>query len=276
VERSSDELWIWLEEVRGQPGTQWSRERTVLGARHLGQFNGTYLAGGRLPSAPWLMRDMLRRWMADLAPSVEQLLDGLSREHPLLQRGWPVNVGDALSRLWSEREIFAEALDRLPQTFCHHDANGRNLIARRGAAGDEQTVGIDWHFVGIGPPGYELVPLCGELLPGFRFELVGAQHLVEDLFEGYLAGLRDAGWHGDRGAVRFGFTAALALRYGVCGGPANLSDLLDEGRHWVPERRWGHPIAEIMDRWAGCSRFMLGLADEARELLSRPSQPTGN
>lgn len=271
VERSSDEVWIWLEEINGQLGTQWARERIVLGARHLGQFNGAYLAGERLPSAPWLMRDMLRRWIAHLAPSVEQLLDGLSHGHPLLKRGWPADVGDALHRLWTERMIFAEALDRLAQTFCHHDANGRNLIARRGADGDEQTVGIDWGFAGIGPPGYDIVPLCGELLPAFRFELAEAQDLAEDVFEGYLAGLRDAGWQGHRGVVRFGFSAALALRYGVCGGPANLSDLLDESRHWVPEQRWGHPIEEVMDRWAGCSRFMLRLAEEAGELLGRLS-----
>ncbi len=271
VERSSDEIWIWLEEVRGQPGTEWSRQRIVLGARHLGQFNGAYLVGECLPSAPWLMRDMLRRWIAHLTASVEQLLEELSRGHPLLQRGWPTDVGDALSRLWTEREIFTESLDRLPQTFCHHDANGRNLIARRSTNGDEQTVAVDWDFAGIGPPGYELVPLCGELLPAFRFGLAEARDLAEDVFEGYLAGLRDAGWQGDQGLVRFGFTAALALRYGACGGPANLSDLLDETRHWVPEQRWGHSIVEIMDRWAGCSRFMLGLAEEARGLLARLS-----
>jgi hypothetical protein len=132
-------------------------------------------------------------------------------------------------------------------------------------------VAIDWDFAGIGPPGYDIVPLCGELLPSFRFELAEAQDLVEELFEGYLAGLRDAGWQGDRGLVRLGFTAALALRYGVCGGPANLGDLLDESRHYVPEQRWGHPLDEIMDRWAGCSRFMLRLAEEARDLLHRLS-----
>lgn len=271
VERSSDEVWIWLEEIQGQLGTEWSRERIVLGARHLGQFNGAYMAGGRLPSAPWLLRGMLRRWIAHLSLSVEQLLAALDHGHPLLRRGWPADVADALNEVWTERDVLCDALDRLPRTFCHHDANGRNLIARTSTHDRDQTVVIDWDFVGIGPPGYDIVPLCGELLPSFQFELTEAQDVVEDLFEGYLAGLRDAGWQGDRGRVRLSFTSALALRYGVCGGPANLYDLLDDSRHWVPEQRWGRSITEVMDRWAGCSRFMLGLADEARELLHRLS-----
>jgi len=269
VERSGDELWIWMEEIRGQLGTEWPPERIVLGARHLGQFNGAYLAGARVPSAPWLMRGIVRRWTACLAPSVERLRQALAHKHPLLRRGWPADVADALFRLWAEREAFSEALDRLPQTFCHHDANARNLISRRDSDGGEQTVAIDWAFAGIGPPGYDIVPLCGELLPAFRFELANARDMVEDIFVGYLEGLRDAGWQGDRQVVRFGFTAALSLRYGACGGPANLPDLLDERRHTVPEERWGRPIGEIMDRWAESSRFMLALAEEARELLGQ-------
>ena len=270
VERSHDEVWIWLEEIRGQPGTEWPCERYVLGARHLGQFNGAYLARGHLPSAPWLMKDMLRRWNTHLAPSVEQLRKGLEQVHPLLRRGWPSDVAASLFRLWAERGTFSDALTRLPQTFCHHDANGRNLIARD-TAEHNQTVALDWDLAGIGPPGYDIVPLCGELLPDFRFELSEARDLVEGIFEGYLAGLRDAGWRGNRGVARFGFTTTLALRYGVCGGPANLSDLLDETRHTVPEQRWGRTIGEVMDRWAAGSRFMLGLANEARELLNRLS-----
>ena len=271
VEHSGDEFWIWLEEICGLLGTQWPRERYVLGARHLGQFNGAYLVRRRLPSAPWLMRHVMRRWIACLTPSVEQLRSELNRAHALLRRGWPMDVADRLLRLWAERETFSDALDRLPQTFCHHDANARNLIARCSTSGCEETVAIDWDFAGIGPLGYDIVPLCGELLPAFLFELAEAQDLVEDIFEGYLAGLRDAEWQGDRRAARLGFTAALALRYGACGGPANLPDLLDESRHMVTEQRWGRPISEIMDRWAESSRFMLGLADEARELLDRLS-----
>jgi hypothetical protein len=269
VEGPEDERWIWLEEVRGQPGTEWCPERLVGGARHLGQFNGAYLAGEPLPSAPWLARGMLRSWMARLAPSVEQLRLGLGQGDPLLRRGWPADVARGLFRLWAEGEAFTEALDRLPQTLCHHDANARNLIARRDPDGGEQTVAIDWAFAGIGPPGYDIVPLCGEMLPSFRLDLDQAQDLAEGIFEGYLEGLRDAGWRGEGYLARLGFSAALSLRYGVCGGPANLSDLLDERRRVVPEQRWGRTIEEIMDRWAGCARFMLGLAEEARELRAR-------
>jgi hypothetical protein len=266
-ERSGAENWIWLEDVPGKLGTEWSRERIVLGARHLGRFNGAYLVGEPLPSALWLQRDMLTTWIAYLTPSVERLFGELAHGHTLLQRGWPTDVVDTLRPLWGNRDRLCDALHRLPQTFCHHDANARNLIARCDADVGDRTVAVDWAFAGIGPLGYEIVPLCGELLPSFRFEFTDAMDLIEEIFTGYLAGLTDVGWRGDRGSVRIGFTAALAMRYGACGGPANVSDLLDGARLWVPEQRWGRPIGEIMDRWADCSRFVLRLADEARALL---------
>src|SRR3712207_7779326 len=58
-------------------------------------------------------------------------------------------------RLWEERERFLTALDRLPQTFCHHDAFRRNLLVRRGPEGEE-LVALDWTQTGHGAVGQEL------------------------------------------------------------------------------------------------------------------------
>jgi len=49
---------------------------------------------------------------------------------PVLWHLYPPSVVDELRHLWDEREHFLTALDRLPQTFCHHDTFRRNLLVR--------------------------------------------------------------------------------------------------------------------------------------------------
>ncbi|MFQ5614419.1 MAG: phosphotransferase, partial [Anaerolineae bacterium] len=216
TEETDGEFWLWLEEVADDIGPQWPLTRYGLAARHLGRFNGAYLTGRRpLPSQPWLSRGWLRSLVPQAAPQIAQLPTVL--DHPLVRRLYPPDVAGGLFRLWAERETFLEALDRLPQTFCHRDAFRRNLFARRGPDGREQTVAIDWVFAGAGAVGAEMVALVVATL-GFReVEFDRAQELEIIVFEGYLAGLDAAGWGGDPRLVRFGYAAAAALRY-VLGG----------------------------------------------------------
>ena len=53
-EQAGHELWMWLEEVTDHMGQPWPLARYRLAARHLGRFNGAYLAGRPLPADPWL------------------------------------------------------------------------------------------------------------------------------------------------------------------------------------------------------------------------------
>jgi hypothetical protein len=87
----------------------------------------------------------------------------------------------------------------------------------------------------------------------------------ESVFENYLDGLREAGWLVDRRVVRFGFAANAALRF-VFSAPF-LKAVVDEARREREERRWGHPIEEIMETRAALTYALLDLADEARDLL---------
>lgn len=193
-----------------------------------------------------------------------------SREHPLVRRAFPADVADGVFRLWAERDALLEALNRLPRAFCHLDAFGRNLFARRGADGRHQTVAIDWCYVGTGAIGEEIVPLVsGGLLFG-DLELDKAPELDTIVFDGYVEGLREAGWRGDRRMVRFVYTAASALRYGIGYPQLELPVLLDESRHAWAEQLMGRPMEEVADQDAECRRFLLGLADEARGLLGSP------
>lgn len=128
---------------------------------------------------------------------------------------YPPDLVEAYLRLWVERERFLRAIERLPQTFCHLDVFRRNMFARRGADGQNQTVLIDWSFAGIAAIGEELACLIVASVELFEVEVARAVELDRIVFDGYLAGLRDAGWQGDPRQVRFGFVASAVLRYGV-------------------------------------------------------------
>ena len=53
-------VWLWLEHIREDGDRVWPPARWALAARHLGQFNGAYLAGRPLPHVPWLGGQRLR------------------------------------------------------------------------------------------------------------------------------------------------------------------------------------------------------------------------
>ncbi len=257
---------MWLEELTDHIGQPWPLARYRLAARHLGRFNGAYLTGRPLPAAPWLSRGFLRAWVTRRATHAAKL-PGI-REHPLVRRAFPPAVADGVLRLWRDMDPLLDALDQLPQTLCHLDANPSNLFARRGADGQEQTVAIDWECVGIAPLGAEIVGLVSSGLWRGAVELAAARELDELAFAGYLAGLRAAGWQGEPRVVRFGYTATSALRYLLAFTGGTISAALREHRHALKEQRHGRPIEEIMDREGEWRRFLLDLADEAWELLA--------
>lgn len=60
IEGPDGSVWLWLEEIEDPGEKRWSLDRYAMVARHLGQFNGAYLAGYDLPTNPWLSRHWLR------------------------------------------------------------------------------------------------------------------------------------------------------------------------------------------------------------------------
>ncbi|MCP4376792.1 MAG: hypothetical protein GY794_11530, partial [bacterium] len=265
VEHQDGTCWIWLEDITDNIGPQWPLEHYGIVARHIGQLNGAYLTGRPLPSWPWLSSGWLRGFVEQNAPALPLLQHSL--KHPLVRRWLPGDVGDKRLSLWGERDIFLNALDHLPQTFCHHDVFRRNLFARRTADGANQTVAIDWAFSGQGAIGEELVPLIQGTVIFFEVDLAQAQRLEEIVFAGYLQGLRDAGWQGDPRQVRLGYTAAASLRYtfGVMG--TALSMILDETQHVLTHQLFGCSIEDALEHWGEMNLFFVGLTDEARSLM---------
>ena len=265
VEHPDGTCWIWLEEITDDIGPQWPLEHYGIVARHLGQFNGAYLTGRSLPSWPWLSSGWLRKMIAQSALAMPTLQNSL--DHPLVRRWLPGDISDNVLRLWEERSIFLNALDRLPQTLCHLDAFRRNLFAQRTADGADQTVAVDWAFSGRGAIGEELVALIQGTVLFFEVDLTQARRLEEIVFAGYISGLCDAGWQGDPRQVRLGYTAAASLRYNFIEMERVLASILDENLHPIVHQIFGRSIEEVMDHWGDTKRFFAGLIDEARTLM---------
>jgi hypothetical protein len=238
-EQADGSLWLWLEDVQDEIGTSWPLEHYGVVARHLGQFNGAYLVGQPLPSEPWITRDWVRKYVEHAAPVIEFIRH--NPEYPVVQQWYPGSALAQVLAVWDVRSRLFDALDRLPQTFCHQDAFKRNLFARR-----DQTVAIDWGFAGIAPLGAELAALVGASLGLYEVPTSQAFELDRMCFEGYVQGLRDAGWDGSSRLVRLGYTLTLLLRY-VYGGQIGemLPALLDEYKRQFVETALSRSSEEI-------------------------------
>ena len=256
--------WIWLEEVAEGIGWQWPLEHYGLVARQVGRFNGAYLVDRPLPAWSWLSSDWLRHYVEQSAPAIAPLRGA---QKSLWGRRWlPEEDSDQFFRLWAERSVYFDALDRLPQTICHFDIFRRNLFARRTANGDDQTVVIDWAFVGRGPIGADLNPLVWMSIALAGVEMDKSQELEEIVFDGYLEGLRDAGWHGDPLQVRLGYLAA-SVRYLFPEVGTWLALIIDERRNAVAEQKLGIPVGSAFDSVARTRRALFSRLDEAWELM---------
>lgn len=259
---------LWLEAVADERPGPWPLERYALVARRLGRFNGAYLAGAAPPDRPWLSRGWLRDFVEPSGSALADLrrLAGPGGA-PLVRRLYPPPVVAEIERLWTERETFLAALDRLPRTLCHHDAFRRNLLHRTGPDGEE-LVAIDWAYAGLGAVGEELGQLVVASLYFFEAAGVGPDDLAAACFAGYLAGLREAGWAGDEPSARLGFAAAAALRHSVGLLRVIVPLVAEPARRPVAEARFGRPLDEVVAAWAGLWPFQFGLAEEARALLA--------
>ncbi|MEH2216112.1 MAG: phosphotransferase [Nostoc sp.] len=264
---SANILWLWLEDIQGSPGTTWDLERFGVAARHLGYLQGSYVMARSLPSESWLSRDWHRVWVSNIDnTALEAWREPTAWQHPLLKEIFSPNIGDRVMNLWSDRHTFLDAVDKAPHTLCHFDITPNNLFSRRNAYGDDQTVLIDWSFVGYGVLGEDIINLVLDsvfLLFVNGSSLIPLEKLV---LEGYLAGLRSAGWNGDECVVRFTYTALAALHFGLIVGRL-LKIVQNESRHSWLEQRFGRTFDDIIAARAIAITHGLELADEARLLL---------
>jgi hypothetical protein len=197
VRRQAEEEWLWLEELTETPGAgwraggRWPLARYGVAARHLGRLQGAYLTDRALPDAPWLCRGKLRAWTRLYTGGVERLAAAPAGDP--VRRYWPGDRYDRLLRVWAERDVFLDALDRLPQTLVHGDFKRDNLFARDGAEAP-QTAAIDWANCGIGAAGVDTATLVAmSAVKPTGPDIDRLPELDALVCEAYIAGLRDVG-----------------------------------------------------------------------------------
>lgn len=117
VERADGDVALWLEQVRGEPGTAWPLARHIEHARRLGAAQGATPAFDE----PWLSRRFLRQYVGSNTRGEELLDDDEAWQQPLVRDHFPAGLRHDMVRLHHDREWFLEVMEALPRTFSHLD-----------------------------------------------------------------------------------------------------------------------------------------------------------
>ena len=260
-ENPDGSIWICMEEVKDEQEIPWSIERYAQVARHLGEFNGAYLVDCPLPTETWLTHDWLRKYVEHAAPMIEFIRQNPA--HLIVQQMLPGISLPLTLAFWDEHPHMLKALDGLPQTFCHQDAFRRNLFYRAG-----QLIAIDWSFAGLAPVGAELAALIGAAFGLGNFPSSQAKELDQACFEGYLEGLRQAGWQPDPRQIRLGYSVTVVLRY-VLG--ATVGELLPGLLNQATREHWAEGLGVTEEKAAesdaGIVAYYTSVSLEALKLL---------
>ena len=94
-----------------------------------------------------------------------------------------------------------------------------------------------------------------------------ASQLSDAIFEGYLAGLRQAGWRGDSRIIRYAYCAAAGTIFGLAYTTAVGRILSEDPDRWA-RSNYNCSAAEALEHRSLMALFFLDLADEARVLAA--------
>ncbi|ADD42000.1 aminoglycoside phosphotransferase [Stackebrandtia nassauensis] len=245
VDRTDGAVELWLEDVSGTPGEQWTIERLGTFATQLGAAQARWR---HQPRPQWLSRRFLRHYAGRFDyPTIDW-------SHPTAQRFWPPDLLDGLRRLWERRWTLFDAAERLPQTVCHLDVWPKNLFAR----GDESIL-IDWAFTGEGAIGEDIGNLIPDTVLDGLLDVDSLDEIRETLTTAYTNGFRRAG--GDlpeadihraialTAVAKYTWLAPMMLTRLTEGtSPGSHSYDPDSGTEEVMRRR--RPIFELLVNWA--------------------------
>lgn len=261
-EQPDGSLWLWLEDIQDDIAGPWPVEQYATVARHLGQFNGAYLSGQTFPSDSWITHGWLRKYVENATSMIAFIRN--NRDHPIVKSMFPGILLPQVLAIWDERESILGMLDKLPQVFCHQDAFRRNLFFRGG-----KTVAIDWGYMGVAPVGAELVALVAASIGFWEIPSERVKDLDHLCFEGYLHGLREAGWNGDPRLVRAGYAVTLMLRYPIAGQIGDmLPRLLDEAARTKMDNLFEQKkVADLEKFDPAIVAYYEGMLPEALKLL---------
>ena len=230
AERADASVSLWLEDLAPmQPASEWSSARYGVAARHLGRAQGAFVARQPLPRDAWLSRNWLWSYLAQRDGDLALLEDPAAWGSPLARRWLPPELAGPLREMRRDQEVMLAALDRTPPTLCHLDLHPANLF---GTA--DETVLIDWSFVGIGALGEDVGNLVPDAVLDFHVPAAGVDSLFTTVYEGYATGVRESGAKVADTDIELAMRATIAAKYPrgsprPCSGPLSTGPSLSTG-----------------------------------------------
>ena len=272
VMENENGAWVWIEHIKESTGKQWSLDDFQRTARQLGRFQGAYLSRTPLVDQPWLSQSFFRNvwdeqgfWFGFMNPASKEN----AWKSPITQRGFDDRKKSRTLQLLAEIESFFDVNDRLPQVLCHYDASRRNFMwSHSWQTGEDELIGIDWAFTGIGALGNDLGQLFETSLFFFEYNLADMETLEAALLEGYLTGIADNGVTVDARLVRLGYLISLALWMGMML-PGWAAEMLPPDSGVNVQAMYGRTAEEVLKGWVQLHEFCLDRADEARSLIQQ-------
>jgi hypothetical protein len=194
------EAALLLEWADGQPGEFWPVAGYRPAAEALGRAQAPFLLGRELPPVPWLSQGFLRAYSSEKPASWDLLDDDDVWQHPVVRETFPAGLREGVRLVHASRERLYQISEALPRTLCHLDFWPQNLFRQP----DGQIVLIDWAFAGLGAVGEDAGNLVPDAVLDHFVPAAELPALEQAVYEGYLAGLRAAGWREDPRLVRLG------------------------------------------------------------------------
>ena len=134
--------------------------------------------------------------------------------------------------------------------------------------GQEELIGVDWAFTGIGALGNDMGELIGTSMFFFEYSPTDAETLEGAILEGYLAGLADNGVTIDARLVRLGYLISLSFWMGVMF-PGWAAFMLSPDSGVNVQAMYGRQAEDVLAGWVQLDSFCLDRADEARVLIQQ-------
>ncbi len=191
---------LWLAEATGTPGIAWSPGRLGDFAYQLGLGQARHAA--MTNPERWLSKNWLAQYLAD-----RPIPEPVPWDHPAA-RDWSDRVRKSIRPLWEHRFALVAAAEQAPRTLCHLDVWPMNLIAM----GDRNVL-LDWAFTGEGALGEDIANLIVDSFADGFVDIALLPEVEAATTDGYLRGLRDAGWRGMDDHVRRAIALTGAAKY---------------------------------------------------------------
>ena len=270
VTEKENGAWVWMEHIQEVTGKQWSLDHFHRTAQQLGIFQGKYLQNTPLHDQPWLSQFFFRDvwspenfWSGFMNPTAEEN----AWQSPITQAGFDAQHKSRVLQLLAEKERFFDINDRLPQVLCHYDASRRNFMWSRSLqTGEEELIGVDWAFSGIGALGNDLGELIGSSMFFFEYSPTDAETLEAAVLEGYLEGLADNGVTIDQRLVKLGYLISLSVWMGLQL-PGWAAWMLAPDSEVNVQAMFGRKADDVLAGWVQLDSFCLDRADQARALM---------